>query len=224
MKARTAALGVLVAAGCGVGAIADGTGTSTHYRPPRLATPSGGETDIPLKPKYAGSGTTYRPASGCGVERWAQKTLTDPGANNVNLTPVDSTVAALVVLPAPSSPTDRVAPVETTTYRIHGTLTIAKQEADHDFHLVISDGGQTMIVEIPDPACATGSVVSSQLAQVRSEFVARYGTPGRYPQPDLTPNVPVTVTGVGFFDRLHGQTGVAPNGLELHPLLSLSSP
>jgi hypothetical protein len=24
---------------------------------------------------------------------------------------------------------------------------------------------------------------------------------------------------VGFFDFLHGQTGVAPNGIELHPLV-----
>ena len=31
----------------------------------------------------------------------------------------------------------------------------------------------------------------------------------------------VTVTGVGFFDRIHGQEGVAPNGIELHPLLSI---
>jgi hypothetical protein len=28
--------------------------------------------------------------------------------------------------------------------------------------------------------------------------------------------------GVGFFDYLHGQSGVAPNGIELHPLLSFS--
>jgi hypothetical protein len=25
--------------------------------------------------------------------------------------------------------------------------------------------------------------------------------------------------GVAFFDYLHGQTGVAPNGIELHPIL-----
>ncbi len=28
-----------------------------------------------------------------------------------------------------------------------------------------------------------------------------------------------TVTGVGFFDIPHGQTGVAPNAIELHPVL-----
>jgi hypothetical protein len=30
-----------------------------------------------------------------------------------------------------------------------------------------------------------------------------------------------TLIGVGFFDHLHGQTGVAPNGIELHPVLSI---
>jgi hypothetical protein len=31
-----------------------------------------------------------------------------------------------------------------------------------------------------------------------------------------------TITGVGFFDFIHGQTGVAPNGIELHPVLSFT--
>jgi hypothetical protein len=29
------------------------------------------------------------------------------------------------------------------------------------------------------------------------------------------------VTGVGFFDRVHGQTGVSPFGIELHPILNI---
>jgi hypothetical protein len=29
------------------------------------------------------------------------------------------------------------------------------------------------------------------------------------------------VRGVGFFDRIHGQTGIAPNGIELHPILGI---
>ncbi len=31
----------------------------------------------------------------------------------------------------------------------------------------------------------------------------------------------VSVVGVGFFDFLHGQTGAAPNGIELHPVLKI---
>jgi hypothetical protein len=34
-------------------------------------------------------------------------------------------------------------------------------------------------------------------------------------------SVPVSVTGVGFFDVVHGQMGMAPNGLELHPVLKI---
>jgi hypothetical protein len=30
-------------------------------------------------------------------------------------------------------------------------------------------------------------------------------------------------TGVGFFDKKHGQRGIAPNGVELHPVLSFRS-
>ena len=33
--------------------------------------------------------------------------------------------------------------------------------------------------------------------------------------------MPVTVTGIAFFDPLHGQEGVAPNGIELHPVLMI---
>jgi hypothetical protein len=36
------------------------------------------------------------------------------------------------------------------------------------------------------------------------------------------PATPARITGVGFFDRVHGQTGVATfNGIELHPVLKI---
>jgi hypothetical protein len=34
-------------------------------------------------------------------------------------------------------------------------------------------------------------------------------------------STPARITGVGFFDRMHGQTGVAPNVIELHPILKI---
>jgi len=34
----------------------------------------------------------------------------------------------------------------------------------------------------------------------------------------------VRITGVGFFDYIHGQRGVAPNGIELHPVLDVEFP
>jgi hypothetical protein len=37
-----------------------------------------------------------------------------------------------------------------------------------------------------------------------------------------TTSTPVTIKGVGFWDYIHGQTGVAPNGIEVHPVLDIT--
>ena len=57
-----------------------------------------------------------------------------------------------------------------------------------------------------------------QIEAVRAALDARFGKVSA----KKAPNVPVTVTGVAFFDILHGQEGVAPNGIELHPILAIS--
>jgi len=104
--------------------------------------------------------------------------------------------------------------------QVAGTLTFAKREADGDYHLVLDDGhGNTMIVESPDPACAHGSVVLAQIEAVRDQLDVQLPALARGEV--IHPNMAAVVTGIGFFDRLHGQTGVAPNGIELHPLLSV---
>jgi hypothetical protein len=150
--------------------------------------------------------------------------MTDPGANVVNLTPQDTTITNLVAFPPPISPTDRVAPVETTTWRIHATIIFARQEKDSDYHLGLTDDqGNTMIAESTSPACGQGSVVEKQIAEVRAALDARY--------PELSRgrvlsglSQAATLTGVGFVDRLHRQTDVAPNGFELHPLVAIEFP
>ena len=52
-------------------------------------------------------------------------------------------------------------------------------------------------------------------------FVAACGMPSDTSFESLTGRA--TIRGVGFFDFLHGQTGVAPNGIELHPVLRFSN-
>jgi len=58
----------------------------------------------------------------CGSDRWSVKTLSDPVAHRVNLTPVETTVEVLAALPRPQTrPQDgRVAPVGTTVYCVEG--------------------------------------------------------------------------------------------------------
>ncbi|MEN3306399.1 MAG: hypothetical protein V7603_2601 [Micromonosporaceae bacterium] len=159
----------------------------------------------------------------CGVERWSVKTGTDADAGKITLqSTTATTIAALDALAKPASlpANNRVQPTETTVYKVTATLVEYKLEADSDYHLVLSDGaGHTMIGEIPDPACVgSGSPLRSSIQKARGEFDAKYTPTTSF----KTANVAVTVTGVGFFDFLHGQTGVAPNGVELHAVLDVS--
>ncbi len=158
----------------------------------------------------------------CGVERWSVKTGTDADAGLINLQSItQTTIASLTSLPAPSTlpANNRVQPTETTVFQIHATLTKYKLESDSDYHLILNDeSGNTMISEIPDPACVgSSSPLLSSIQTARSTFDAQYTVTSSF----QSANVPVTITGVGFFDFLHGQTGVAPNGIELHAVLDI---
>lgn len=149
-----------------------------------------------------------------GVERWPVKTGCDPEALNISPVPVLSTIAELIALPAPHDPIGRT-PVESTIYAIPCTIVLWKLETDGDHHLVLRDeAGNTMIGEIPDPACV--GATSPWLAQITAAH-AQFDEWPRLGKPCL-------VTGALFFDRIHGQAGVAPSGVELHPILSITAP
>ena len=164
-------------------------------------------------------------ALACGTERWAVKTGTDSEAGQVNMTAQPATVAALNSLTAPvdpnARPDTRYAPTELTVFTVSAILRVIKREKDQDYHLVIADPqtGDTMIVEAPDPNCAIDSRFGADIAQVRQEIEMQFQGQirGRHEV-----NTPVDVTGVAFFDPIHGQEGVAANGIELHPILSIA--
>jgi len=168
-----------------------------------------------------------RTAVSCGVERWAVKTLSDPDATRVNFQPRTTTVTALRSLRPPARlPKTRISPVEFRTYRMTAVLVEAKRDEDRDIHLVIADPAhrtRTMIVELPDVACQgpAGSVKRTQMQSARRRFEDACGVPSRSHFKQLRGTA--TITGVAFFDDIHHQRGVAPNGIELHPLLSFVS-
>lgn len=158
----------------------------------------------------------------CGVERWSVKTGTDADVGLVNLNSSSNTTIAAMRAPAapsPIPPNNRVAPLETTQWIINATLTLYKLESDSDYHLVLQDAnGLTMIAEIPSPSCVgAGSPFLAGITNARNEFNARFTATTSF----QTANIPVQIKGVGMFDFLHGQTGVAPNGIELHPVLDV---
>jgi hypothetical protein len=165
-------------------------------------------------------------AQRCGVERWSVKTGTDAGAQQVDLSrPTPTTIANLIGLTPPNPiPRDsRIAPTENTVFVVNAMLTDYKLEGgsrgDSDYHLVLRDDlGKTMVAEIPSPTCVgSGSPFAARIANARATFDSQL-TAGPSFQ---TANIPVQVTGVGFFDFAHGQHGAAPNVIELHPILDI---
>lgn len=159
----------------------------------------------------------------CGVERWSVKTGTDPDAPGVSLsTYISTTIYNMWSSTRPSSlpANNRVAPREMNQYRVTGTLIKYKRETDSDYHLVIKDGsGRTMIVEIPSPNCVgSGSPFGPGIRNARAEFDAKLTATSTM----KSVTAPVAIRGVGFWDFLHGQTGVAPNGIEIHPVLDVA--
>jgi hypothetical protein len=165
---------------------------------------------------------TPAPASTCGVERWAVKTASDPDVAVVNFAAaIPTTVATLQGLAKPPSrpASGRLAPVERSVYALDATLTMYRMTEDSDYHLVVADSsGRTMIVELPHPDCvANSSPVRAQLAAARDSFNGALRATSTF----KTASIPVRIHGVGFMDSVHGQTGVAPNGVELHPVLNI---
>jgi hypothetical protein len=140
----------------------------------------------------------------CGVERWSVKTLQD----RPRLLPVQTTsVAHLTGLRPPAELRDARSPLERRIFRVIGTVTLVGPEDDGDLHLVLAAGGAHMIAESPNPACTIGAtpIRRTQMAAARRA---------------VRPCHRASVTGVAFWDYDHGQTGVAPNAIELHPILA----
>ena len=163
-------------------------------------------------------------AAACGEERWPVKTLSDPREKLVNYSPQDSSIGRLRKKPHPhvGPNTKRIKGVETTTYRVAARLVEMKLEDDRDIHLVVSvpsAPAKTMIVEFPDTTCngASSSPKRGKMASARSAIIAACGQPSSSHFTKLGGKA--NITGVGFFDIPHGQTGIAPNAIELHPVL-----
>jgi hypothetical protein len=174
--------------------------------------------------RLAGANSSYATESRCGVERWAVKTLTDPDARSVKFKAKATTIRGLRRRRPPATlGATRNPGVEMSTFRVRASLVEMKIEEDEDIHLVVSQPGSprlTMIVEFPALGCTKGAtaVARRKMRTARSALVRACGAPNRSHFTDLTGKA--TITGVGFFDRIHGQTGIAPNGIELHPVLS----
>jgi hypothetical protein len=183
-----------------------------------------------------------------GSERWAVKVCADADSQ-INLQPIPISIHDLSQVdplgPLPDNDVERL-PTERKVYVVDGFLVKFKHEVgktgDSDYHLVVTDETLTfasgsnnpgsthsVIAEIVDPGCTMGrnntvsspSIFASEMTDAKAAIEAQFPDRAAGGGWNDAGGIPVRVTGVGFFDRPHGQTGRATNGIELHPILKI---
>ena len=151
----------------------------------------------------------------CGEQRWPVKTLADRDASLVDTIPTPTSVAELVAIPRPTTRCERdgrTGPVELTTFLLRARLVRVLPQDDLDIHLVVRDldtDSLTLVTEVPDSTCVADPRLGRKYNDVRRTLRS------------IPRDAVIEFTGVGFFDYEHGQSGMADNGIEIHPLLSL---
>ena len=162
----------------------------------------------------------------CGVERWPIKTLSDPDTVKIDfLKIIPSTIHQQVSLTKPSINRNKRHDTERSVLKINCSIVGFKREnGDKDIHIIIEDDEteETMVAEIPSHKCLAIMKTSRQklFFELNKWFVENIGYPSNnfiY----LKKHIPVTITGIGYFDYVHGQVGMAANGREIHPILSI---
>jgi hypothetical protein len=171
---------------------------------------------------FIGLDIQISPAIQCDQERLSVRVGTDKDADLIDLgSLMPTTIAVLYSLPKPNSIPDnnRISPYETTVWVINATLRFYKLDAHLEYQLNLRDElGNTILAMIPCSCCiASSSVFGPPIAKARSEFDKRFTALDTWQAAD----VPVRITGVGFFESLHGQTDTPPNGAELYPVLDI---
>src|SRR5439155_24226600 len=88
--------------------------------------------------------------------------------------------------------------------------------------------GHSFVAEIPDPNCIGGAHSSAAqsafiagIQNARGELQAQFQNIDMSGKFNDAGGIPVQIVGIGFFDRPHNQTGLAPNNIEIHPVLDI---
>lgn len=164
----------------------------------------------------------------CGEERWDVKTLSDKDTVLIDFDNVVKTsISEQVNLPKPEKIKKDMPRLqsESTVYTLDCYIIGFKREKDMDIHIVIKDmkSEETMVAEYPSPFCPEVKATShyQEFVKLNEWFLKNIGKPKQQFHNLLRP-IAVKITGVGMFDFVHGQRGMAANGREIHPVLKMS--
>ena len=183
---------------------------------------------------FGAAGRAVVASQACGKDRWDVKTLSDAAAKDVSHKATTTTVDELIGKTEPEHVPGDVprqhdfGEVEFSSYRVTAHLDGWKISADDsDIHLVIldADSRESMIVEFPDTACIPAGASDKDRARIEKARAAIVEACSSVKLSTTFRRLlgTATITGVGFFDKKHHQTGLADNGIELHPAMAFKS-
>ena len=169
--------------------------------------------------------TAFLPGDNCGKERREVKALLDKEAAKIKWTSKRTSVKAMSKL-VQVFPKDKKFDkkirygFEYNVYELKCRIREFRKEDDGDYHLVLVDLNDTTITivgEIINPECPdlANSQYLGAFKNTREEFELF-----KLPKNKVMQGV-YTITGVCFFDFVHGQLGISANGVEVHPIMDI---
>lgn len=164
-------------------------------------------------------------AGACAFNRSHVKSLRDSNADSIQFDAVSqTTITALNAMPSHCGPTRdrRVREEEFRVYEVVGRIVRVRREPDRDVHIVLEDPDnprERLIVESDDPEWR-GNRISKYRDELAAARLMFDGIVEQAPNHQLQ-GLRVRVTGVGFFDMNHFQTGRSRSCIELHPILAI---
>lgn len=106
---------------------------------------------------------------------------------------------------------------------VTGNIIAIGEERDKDLHIVLSDGHNSIICEVPSPGDCTevaASLYADKFTAVRKWALVYIGN-FHHSIKKLKQPVSATIKGYIFFDKPHGQKDAAINNCEIHSIIGI---
>jgi hypothetical protein len=174
-----------------------------------------------------------QPNTAPALYRWPVRTGSDLDASLVNAEPIPATIEELAaqsrpraLSPAtgsfPAYQNRRTEGAERTVYVVEATIVGCQWMHSQMIHLNLEgDSGQTIIANCPHPDPPFVKPSSRWVEQISQARLAIQERLKPVPDKRMCINERARITGIGFFNQVRRQWGMAPNGLELSPVLSV---
>lgn len=159
-----------------------------------------------------------------GVQRWEVKTLQDETAAQINFTP--KTISLNDILSKVKTADWSLAKDnmrqqdEFQVFSVTGKIPFVNTEGDGDIHIELMDETNPdlhLVAEIPNPDCeiTKNSPYKDKFRKTRNDFLNKYQDKSVWSKGKFE------ITGVLFHDKDNHGTGGNPNGVEIHPVMSI---